>query len=253
MSRFKLTIAYDGRPFDGWQSQPGENTIQDFLQAAARKIHPHTGPIHGSGRTDAGVHATGQIAHFDAPAELSMDAAAWLRALNVNLPRTIRIMACEPAAPDFHARFDATGKTYRYDAFTGPVLPPLLAGLSWHLPKKMDQQLLTAATARFEGKHDFAAFAANRGDPASNPKSTVRTIFSAKLDHAGDDLSFTAHGDGFHYKMVRLIVGAIVKVGQGRLSLGDLDALIENRAAGAEKSPLAAPPDGLTLVSVDYD
>lgn len=250
--RFKLTIAYDGRPFEGWQSQPGGNTIQDHLQEAAREIHPDIGAIHGSGRTDAGVHALGQVAHFDAPSGLSMDGAAWRNALNTKLPRTIRVMDCEAAPADFHARFGATAKTYRYEIFTGAVLPPLRAGLAWHVRKTVDRQLLAEAVARFEGRHDFAAFAANRGDPDSNPDDTHRTIFSAKLEFAGEDLSLTFRGGGFHYKMVRLMVGAIVKVGQNGLSLEELDRLIANESGERKKSPLAAPPDGLTLIEVEY-
>ncbi|MFT5465852.1 MAG: tRNA pseudouridine38-40 synthase [Verrucomicrobiales bacterium] len=251
-NRFKLTIAYDGRPFKGWQSQPSGNTIQDHLLAAARLIHPDIGPIRGSGRTDSGVHAIGQVAHFDAPAELSLDSDAWVRALNTKLPRTIRVMSCEAASPDFHARFDAREKTYRYEIFTGPVLPPLRVGLAWHVRKIIDQQLLTDALAMFEGRHDFAAFAANRRDPDSNPEDKHRTIFSATIEAVGEDLSFVFTGDGFHYKMVRLIVGAIVKTGQGRLSLAELASLIANESNGAVKSPLAAPADGLTLVKVIY-
>ncbi|MEM7012408.1 MAG: tRNA pseudouridine(38-40) synthase TruA, partial [Verrucomicrobiota bacterium] len=201
--RFKLTVAYDGRPFEGWQSQPSGNTIQDHLQSAVHAIHPESGAVHGSGRTDAGVHALAQIAHFDAPTELKMDASAWLRALNTKLPRTIRMMNCEAVDSDFHARFSATGKTYQYDLFTGQVLPPLRLGLAWHVTKTIDLQLLKEAALRFEGRHDFAAFAANRGDPESNPTDTRRTIFSVQTQINGPDLRLTFHGEGFLYKMVR--------------------------------------------------
>lgn len=251
--RFKLTVAYDGRPFEGWQSQPGGNTIQDHLQAGVRAIHPDTGAIHGSGRTDAGVHALAQIAHFDAPSELKMDADAWLRALNTKLPRTIRVMDCEAVDGNFHARFSAKGKTYRYEIFTGRVLSPLRLGLAWHIIKPIDLQLLTDAVSRFEGRHDFAAFAANRGDVDSNPADTHRTVFAAKAEFDQDDIRLTFHGEGFLYKMVRMMVGAIVKTGQGGLKLDELDGLIANQANGAKKSPHTAPPDGLTLISVDYN
>ncbi len=180
-----------------------------------------------------------------------MDGAAWLRALNTKLPRTVRVMDCEPADASFHAQFDACGKTYRYDLFTGPVLPPLLAGLSWHVPKKPDLSKLTELAALFEGEHDFAAFAANRGDAESNPDNTRRRIFRANLQTQPNRIRLSFHGSGFLYKMVRLIVGAAIRCAQGGVSIPEIQDLLENPATG-KKSPLAAPPDGLCLVSVDY-
>ncbi len=251
--RFKTTIAYDGRPFAGWQCQPGGNTIQDHLEAAARAIHPEVSGFHGSGRTDAGVHALAQIAHFDAPESFRMDAGAWQRALNTKLPRTIRVMNCEEAAPDFHARFCATGKTYRYDVFTGAVLPPLSAGLVWHLRKGLDPDLLAEVLRLFEGEHDFASFAANRGDPKSNPEDTWRRIDRATVEELpGDVLRLTFQGSGFLYKMVRLLVGGAVRCSQGGIPIQEIQELLDHPRSG-KKSPLAAPPDGLYLVSVNYE
>ena len=132
MRRFKLVIAYDGRPFDGWQSQVSGNTIQDILLLGIRTICPAVKTVQGSGRTDAGVSAEGQVAHFDAPPEWRMGADEWRKALNTKLPATIRILSAQETGPDFHARFDAVGKHYRYRIVTSDVLPPLQVGLVWH-------------------------------------------------------------------------------------------------------------------------
>lgn len=213
--RFKLTIAYDGRPFEGWQSQPGGNTVQDHLLAAARTICGEISGIQGSGRTDAGVHALGQVAHFDAPAGNRMDGRAWRAALNTKLPRTIRVMECEEADLEFHAQFSAKQKTYRYRVFTGEILPPLEFGLAWQVRKALDPEKVIAAAKLFEGEHDFTAFSANRGDPKSEPDHKVRVVSKVSVSFRSDFIELTFTGNGFLYKMVRMLVGAIVKAGQG--------------------------------------
>ena len=162
--RLKLTIAYDGRPYNGWQSQVGGNTVQDIIQCALEEVAKQPLRLHGSGRTDTGVHALAQIAHFDAPPGTSMNPFNWVPALNCKLPATIRIMACEEVAPDFHSRFSAIGKIYHFDLCTDPVLPPLKAGLAWHLPRQLDADVLWQALSLFLGRHDFHAFAAYRGN-----------------------------------------------------------------------------------------
>ncbi len=249
--RMRLIVAYDGRPFAGWQSQPGGNTVQDLLEAAAGRILKSGGPVAvtGSGRTDAGVHAVGQVAHFDLPDTCRMDAAAWVRALNVHLPPAIRITAAEPAASGFHARFDAEAKTYRYRIWCGPVLPPLEAGLAWHVPQAMNPALLAEACRRCEGMHNFRAFAANRGDGKDDTRDTVRTIWSLTPEQDGHLLTLTFHGGGFLYKMVRLLTAAIVRTARGQESPEWIPMLL---SAAKEKCPHSAPPDGLYLVSVDY-
>ncbi|NIP92972.1 MAG: tRNA pseudouridine synthase A [Akkermansiaceae bacterium] len=171
--RLKLTIAYDGRPFGGWQIQPHADTIQERIETALREVAGEPLRIHGSGRTDAGVHATGQVAHFDAPDQLTMNPVNWLAALNTKLPATIRIMDCEEAAPDFHARFSTTGKCYQYELSTAPILPPRQAGLAWHLPRQLDPATLEEALAFFRGTHDFRAFAANRGNEMNRRTPTT--------------------------------------------------------------------------------
>ena len=248
--RLRLTIAYDGTPFRGWQSQPGGRTIQDILEAAAASILAQPVSIQGSGRTDAGVHANGQVAHFDVPDSCRMDPSAWLRALNVHLPPEIRIMAAAATSPDFHSRFLATGKTYRYHLWNAPVLPPLMHNRAWHVPHSIDLSLLESATRLLTGTHDFAAFAAFRGDPRSDA-DTIRTIHSASLSVSGPDLSLTWSGNGFLYRMVRLLTGAAIRVATGRESLAWLESLLLN--PGARKNHHLAPAAGLSLVSVSYD
>ncbi len=250
--RLKLTIAYDGRPFLGWQSQAGGNTVQDFLNQALEEIAKQSIKMHGSGRTDTGVHALGQVAHFDAPEDSTMNPYNWVPAINTKLPATIRVMACEEVSADFHSRFSAIGKRYYYDVCTDPVLPPLKAGLAWHLPRLLDADVLEQALGLFEGKHDFHAFAAYRGNEDAET-DYVRTIFSAKLKTLPDGYRLCFHGDGFLYKMVRMLVGSAIKAAQGRLRLDDL-ALLLDQPAGLPhgKAPLCAPADGLYLEEVIY-
>jgi tRNA pseudouridine38-40 synthase len=251
--RLRLTIAYDGRPFAGWQSQPAGNTVQDHLEAALGRILKMETPpaVHGSGRTDAGVHALGQVAHCDVPDTSRMDTAAWRRALNVHLPPGIRIMEVTPAAGNFHARFDAAGKTYRYRVWNDEVLPPLEAGLAWHVPHRLDLALLEEACRSCEGTHDFGAFAANRGDGKDEGRDTVRHLWSVRLERESPCLILTFHGSGFLYKMVRLLTGSLMRVAMGRAPVFWLQQLLT--ASGGKKSHHTAPADGLYLVSVDYE
>lgn len=250
--RLKLTIAYDGRPFSGWQIQPNADTIQERLESALAEVAKEPIRLHGSGRTDAGVHAAGQVAHFDAPQQLTMNPVNWLAALNTKLPATIRIMDCEEAGPDFHARFSATGKSYDYELSSAPVLPPLEAGLAWHLLRPLDPATLQDALAMFRGTHDFRAFAANRGDETHETDYT-RTLSEASLATLETGYLLTFSGNGFLYRMVRLLTGAAVKAAQGYLLLDDLVALLDQPPDLPHgKSPLCAPPDGLTLQRVDY-
>ena len=250
--RLKLTIAYDGRPYNGWQSQVCGNTVQDFLHRALEEIAKQPLRLQGSGRTDTGVHAQAQTAHFDPPDDLSMNPFNWVPALNSKLPATIRVMACEEVGDDFHARFSATGKVYRYDICTDPVLPPLKAGLAWHLPRLLDPTLLSEALSLFAGRHDFHAFAAYRGNETAE-SDYIRTIRSAEFVALPDGYQLRYEGDGFLYKMVRLLTGAAVKTAQGRYRLDDLTSLLDQpEGLPFGKSPLSAPPDGLTLWEVLY-
>ncbi|MGJ8632492.1 MAG: tRNA pseudouridine(38-40) synthase TruA [Luteolibacter sp.] len=250
--RLKLTIAYDGRPYLGWQSQTGGNTIQDLFNKALEETAKQPIRIQGSGRTDTGVHALGQIAHFDTPEDTTMNPYNWVPALNTKLPATIRVIECEEVPDDFHSRFSATGKSYFYDICTDPVLPPLKAGLAWHLPRLLDADVLRQALETFIGTHDFHAFAAYRGN--ENPDTDyTRTIHSAAFETLPDGYRIRYQGNGFLYKMVRLLTGAAIKTAQGRLRLDDL-ALLLDQPTGLPhgKSPLSAPPDGLYLEKVSY-
>lgn len=250
--RLKLTIAYDGRPYQGWQVQAGGNTVQDHLHRTLEQTAKKTIKLVGSGRTDTGVHALAQVAHFDAPADISMNPFNWVPALNTKLPDTIRVMACEEVAEDFHARFSANSKIYHYDIATDPVLPPHRAGLAWHLPKLLDAAVLRAALGLYLGRHDFHAFAAYRGNEGPD-MNWQRTIRRAELTTLDDGYRITFEGDGFLYKMVRLMTGAAVHVAQGRMRIDDF-ALLLDQAPGLPhgKSPISAPADGLYLQAVIY-
>jgi tRNA pseudouridine38-40 synthase len=250
--RLKLIIAYDGRPYNGWQSQVCGNTVQDIVQRALEEVAKQPLRLHGSGRTDTGVHALAQVAHFDAPPETSMNPFNWVPALNCKLPATIRIMACEEVAPDFHSRFSAIGKIYHFDLCTEPVLPPLKAGMAWHLPRQLDADVLRQALSLYLGRHDFHAFAAYRGNETPDI-DWCRTIHKTELCTLDDGYRITYEGDGFLYKMVRLLTGGAVHAAQGRIRLDDFAALLD-QAPGLPlgKSPLCAPADGLFLQAVLY-
>ena len=253
--RFRLDLAYDGRPFEGWQSQVGGNTIQDFLLVALQKTCPTIATVQGSGRTDAGVSAENQVAHFDAPGDWKMGPEEWLKALNSHLPPTIRIFGCSDADNDFHARFSATGKIYRYRIFTGPVLPPLKHGLIWHQPRFRDSgkiQSFSEAVKLFEGTHDFRSFSANRNDGNDQTRDAVRTISTVDLSESdAETLTLTFEGNGFLYKMVRFLVGTGVAHANGKISLEKIEVLLDGKKP-TEKAPLCAPADGLILAKVRY-
>ncbi len=252
--RLKLTIAYDGRPYSGWQSQPNGQTVQDIIQGAiaevAKSDQPH--PIHGSGRTDTGVHADAQIAHFDTPENVDMNPYNWVPALNTKLPAGIRIMDCEEVSDDFHARFSAKQKTYVYELCLAPVLHPHLHGRVWHLPRQLDPVSLEIALSHYVGKHCFKAFAANRGNETEATDYT-RTITTSQFETIENGYRITFTGDGFMYKMVRLLTGAAVQVSQGRVRLDDHLALLDQtKDLPNGKAPYCAPAAGLTLSQVDY-
>ena len=255
--RLKLTIAYDGRPFQGWQCQPGGNTVQDVLREAAREIGGSDIAVHGSGRTDTGVHALGQVAHFDPPEERTLTIEGWQRALNAKLPPTIRIIDATSASPDFHSRFDAVEKEYHYRIDTSPVLTPLKNGLVWHLPRPFEPARIEEACNLFVGTHDFRHFAANRGDHVESdphdPVHTTRMISSIVLlePQAGSfELRFS--GSGFLYKMVRLLTGSALQHALGKIDLSWLRDRLDDEGSASLKSHHLAPAGGLYLASVHY-
>jgi tRNA pseudouridine38-40 synthase len=241
--RLRLVIAYDGTPFRGWQSQAGGGAVQDHIEGAFEKLCGHRVPVHGSGRTDAGVHALAQCAHVDIERAGDID---WTSALNANLPREIRILRCARTRGDFHARFSAKGKIYSYRLWNAPILSPFEFHRAWHVAGPLDLASMREAARAFEGKHDFKAFAANRGKPGED---TTRTIHGIAIHKKGPLVTLRFHGDGFLYKMVRMMTGALVKTGQGRAPVSSIPTYL-NGAAG--KCAFAAPAEGLYLVRVIY-
>ena len=244
MIRLKLLVAYDGGAFEGWQSQASGNTVQDALERAVLTLAGERRTVHGSGRTDSGVHATGQVAHVDVPTG-RLPLAAWEGALNGHLPRTVRVLSARKASPRFHARFSASGKIYTYRIWNARCLHPLELGRAWHIPSPLDVDALSAASGLFCGTHDFAAFAANRGRP---DEDTVRTIHRISLKLSGPLLTLHFHGNGFLYRMVRLLTGSMVRVAQGKTDLAWLSAFRDAPQNG--RTSFCAPPEGLYLSRV---
>jgi tRNA pseudouridine38-40 synthase len=241
--RLRLVIAYEGSGFRGWQSQAGGGTVQDILEAAFEKVCGGRVAIHGAGRTDAGVHALAQCAHADVEREGKID---WVAALNANLPGEIRVLRCARARADFHARHSAKGKIYVYRIWNGPVLPPFELHRAWHLAAPLDLDAMRSAARAFEGAHDFKAFAANRGKPEHD---TVRTIYGIAIRRKGPLVTLRFHGDGFLYKMVRLMTGALIRIGQGRAPVSSIASYLGGTAG---KCAFAAPAEGLYLARVLY-
>ena len=244
--RLKLIVAYEGSGFSGWQSQARGDTIQDRIEAAFASVLGQKLRVHGAGRTDAGVHALGQCAHLDLP-PTRLNPAVLAAAVNASLPPQIRVLHCRFVARTFHARFSSRGKIYRYRLATTPVLSPFELGRAWHLTGALDDRALRACAELFAGAHDFSGFAANRGHPVA---STTRTIRRVRLQRTAAITVIEFEGDGFLYKMVRLMVGAIVQCALGKRSLGEVrDRLLGGKA---ERARLVAPAHGLTLVRVTY-
>src|SRR5216110_2206368 len=244
--RLKLIVAYDGSQFAGWQSQSHRNTIQDHLERAFERIGGKPVRVHGAGRTDAGVHALVQCAHVDLPDD-RLSSERWTEALNALLPPTIRVLRCRYVSNDFHARLSAKGKIYRYRIWLGPVLPPFEYRRAWHVARLLDLKMLKAAARCFVGTNDFAGFAANRGKPE---KSTIRTIYSVRVRQKGPCVTIEFDGDGFLYKMVRLIVGSLVKCALGKTRIEDLTGRLDSGARTSAR--FAAPAEGLFLIRVRY-
>ena len=244
--RLKLIVAYDGAPFSGWQSQKHGNTVQDRLEHAFHRISGEPVRVHGAGRTDAGVHALAQCAHVDL-ADGKLTPRDWMRALNAMLPPQIRVLRCGFVRPEFDARRSAKAKVYRYRVWNDAVLPPLEYGRAWHIPQRLDTARMARAAQLFVGNHDFRAFAANRGRPEL---TTRRTIYSARTRRRGRCVELEFEGDGFLYKMVRLLVGSIVQCAAGAQTLTDLAAQLNLRSTS--KRRIVAPATGLFLVRVRY-
>ncbi len=262
MRNLKLTLAYDGAEFSGWQVQPDAVTIQGTLAHAIGRVTGENVLPQGSGRTDAGVHALAQVATFTT--EAPIPAENLVKALNDILPTSIRVLEVTDAPPEFHARKSARAKTYRYRMHRGAICPPFLARYVWHYPYPLDEDAMRRAAALVVGEHDFTSFAAV--DPETNSLnreghevsrrqtsiefSNVRRIFCSSWGREGEEMVYAVRGSGFLHHMVRNLVGTFVLVGKGTLMPDDVTRILEARnrsAAGA-----TAPASGLYLVSVEY-
>lgn len=250
----RLTIAYDGTDFHGWQRQPKEPTIQSCLEAALQKIVGQPLNVIGSGRTDAGVHALNQVANFKTSSPIPCPNL--VQAANDLLPPTVRVKEAHEAPEGFHARYAVRSKTYRYRILQSPVCSPFIARFVYHYPYPLDRARMAEAARLIEGRHDFASFAGSDrasedGRPESSP-STMRDIFaSCILWRARTSIiAYEACGSGFLHHMVRNIVGTLIEVGRGTLESGDMLRILEARdrtLAGP-----TAPAQGLCLVRVEY-
>ena len=244
MERYKVILAYDGTAFKGMQRQASERTVQQEVEDALRKLGWQGRSILFSGRTDAGVHASGQVVAFDL--EWSQGADKLLSVLNATLPRDVAARQVSGTAADFQPRFDATSRTYRYRVYCDRLPEPTRELLAWRVWPAPDLERMQAAADKLVGSHDFAAF----GSPMKQGGPTIRNVMAANWQQVGDEFHFTFKANAFLYHMVRHTVGLLVKIGQGR-------AEVENVAkALSGEIPLVqtlAPAHGLTLVSVDYD
>ena len=246
--KFKLTIAYDGSGYEGWQVQKIGMGVQAKVEAALAKLFPSHPRVHSSSRTDTGVHALGMVAHFEVPpSECKMSSRKLALALNAWLPEDIRVLAAARARDDFHARFQATGKQYRYFVWNHAAMNPLLRHTAWHVPRPLELPAMRAAAPHFVGQHDFQSFAAN---PGYAKASTVRTLTRCQIQRQGRLLTFVIEGDGFLYKMCRGIVGTLVQVGLGKFPAAEIRRMLEKR--DRRVAGMTAPAHGLVLWKVAY-
>ncbi len=251
MRNIKLTLAYDGSAFHGWQIQPGVPTIQGAITDAVRKITQEQMSIHGASRTDAGVHALGQVANFKTQSTLATE--EFQRALNALLPPGIRVVAAEEMGADFHARWQALEKTYQYRIFRGPVVSPFEYGRVLHYPYPLDEAAMVEAAKLFAGEHDFTSFAASSGsEETDSDRSPVREIYRSELIRYSEkaEMVYEVTGKSFLRYMVRKIVGTLLEVGRGKLRAQDIAGIFESR--DRSKSGPTAPPEGLYLVALKY-
>ena len=246
-TRWKCTVAYDGTAFAGWQIQPNAETVQAVIERRLAEVLKTPVDITGSGRTDAGVHARGQVFHFDA--HWPHEPAKLLTALRIGLPPTIQIRSAERVPASFHARFWATGKIYHFSLCHGAYADPFTQAYTWSMPRKLDVGAMRAAAAILVGTHDFRAFTAIPGSGIAK-EDTVRTVKRLDLVEDGHRLRIEAEGNGFLYKMVRSLTGALVDVGLGRLSPADMEPILASQLR--TQRVFTAPPQGLCLVEVFY-
>ena len=276
MATFKITLAYDGTAFVGWQRQAAGTSIQGLLEDALGQLDQGEVSVTGAGRTDAGVHALGQVASFSL--RRAIDGAALARALNGRLPEAVRVLAADVVPETFHARFGARRKTYRYRIWNADVLSPFERQYAWHVQGPLDRDAMAAAAGLIEGRHDFAAFRAAGG----TTRTTEREVFSSTIDggpkgphynsphynsphynspHYNSSaglqacstplITYEIAGDGFLRYMVRNIVGTLVEIGRGRQRIEWIGEVLAGR--DRTRGGPTAPPHGLALVAVEYD
>lgn len=244
MRRIRLKIMFDGTAYHGWQRQQNGITVQEALETALTKLLKEPVVVHGCSRTDAGVHAREFVLHFDTEAKIPVDKLPI--ALGTVLPSDIRAVAAKEERADFHARFDALGKTYSYTITRTPVLNVFTRRYAYHYPYALDLSPMREAAELLIGTHDFAAFMA-AGSPV---KSTVRTIYGLEIRDTGEELKFTVSGNGFLYNMVRIIVGTLLCVGGGKLTPEDVRGLLNSGVR--KEAGFTVPPNGLCLEKVFY-
>lgn len=244
MRNIRLLVAYQGTHYCGWQSQKDQPTIQDAIEAALEKIVGHRCTLIGSGRTDSGVHALGQVANFKTTSTITTDALG--RALNSLLAADIRILRVAQAPADFHARFDARAKLYRYQIYSGKVLSPFLAPFWHHVPQSLDWGAMLRAARHFVGQHDFSAMAA----AATTAQDKRRRILQSVLTRRGHRIVYRIQADGFLHHMVRNIAGTLLDVGFGNLRPADIPAILKSR--DRRRAGPTAAARGLFLVAVKY-
>jgi tRNA pseudouridine38-40 synthase len=242
--RFKMTVEYDGTDFSGWQRQENGPSVQASIEDGLATMLGAPTLVRGAGRTDAGVHALGQVAHFDADARIPTH--GYQRGLNALLPRAIAILSVVEAAPDFDARFSARGKLYRYSIWTAPTRSPLRDRYVWHLRRQLDVAAMHEAAQALVGRRDFSAFRA----ADCERRTTERTLSRLAVARADDLVTVEVEADAFLKNMVRIIVGTLCEVGFGKRPIADMQRILDGR--DRRQAGVTAPPQGLTLVRVDY-
>jgi tRNA pseudouridine38-40 synthase len=246
--RLKLTIAYDGANYAGFQLQPRDITVQQRVEEAFQALFPTPKRIHGSSRTDTGVHARGMVAHVDIPkSEWRMTPFKLRLALNAHLPEDIRIPLVQSVPNHFHARFDAKGKQYRYFIWNHAAMDPLRRNQAWHVPRALDADRMREAAVCFIGKQNFESFANNR---SYKMEDYVRTLSRVDVRRKGPLITFVIEGDGFLYKMCRGIVGTLARVGEGKMQPQDIETILQQR--DRRVAGTTAPAHGLVLWKVFY-
>lgn len=245
MKRFKMIVAYDGTNYNGFARQPNGVTIQETLEEAISKIVQHEVRTLGAGRTDQGVHAKGQCVIFDS--ETKVPAEKLAKAINSQLPLDISVKSVEEVSMDFQPRFGAKRKTYRYQLLNAQVRDPFLYKYSLQYPYKLDIELMQEAANEMVGKHDFACFCS----AGSSVKDTVREIYSIQIKKHEELVTVDICGNGFLYNMVRIIIGTLLRVNEGKLSTGDIKKIINGK--DRQKAGPTVPPQGLTMLEIIYE